>query len=379
MTNVPDAIQTWQMVQPWSKDKETGEKTPGKLERTSIPMPELQPGEVLVEIAGCGVCHTDLGYFYYGVPTVIKPPLTLGHEISGRVVAGEKDWLGKEVIIPAVMPCNDCPICAAGRGNRCLAQKMPGNSFGIYGGFSSHISVPSEDLCVVPPLASPPVGGKERGSIPLEWLAVVADAVTTPFQAAMRAELQEGDLVVVTGVTGGVGMYVAQMAKAFGAQTVVGIARNAEKLERALKYGADYVINSTDKSAKDVRNEFRALCKENGLPHNYGWKIFEVTGSKAGQEIALALLSFIGKLIWVGFSTNVNEYSLSRLMAFDAEIIGTWGCLPEYYPPTLEMVLDGRIQIEPFVETRPMSTIRETFEEAHAGKLMKRVVLVPDF
>ena len=369
MTSIPDTIQTWQMVQPWTKDKETGQKIPGKLERTSIPMPELQPGEVLVEIAGCGVCHTDLGYFYYGVPTVSKPPLTLGHEISGRVVAGEESWIGKEVIVPAVMPCNNCPICAAGRGNRCLAQKMPGNSLGIYGGFSSHIPVPAADLCVV----------ENRGDVPLERLAVVADAVTTPYQAATRAGLQEGDLVIVVGVTGGVGVYMAQMAKAFGAKVVVGIARNPEKLQRALQYGADYVISSADKSVDEIRNEFRALCKANGLPHNYGWKIFEMTGSKAGQEIALALLSFIGKLIWVGFSTNVNEYSLSRLMAFDAEIIGTWGCLPKYYPAALQMVLDGRIQIEPFVETRPMSTIRETFEEAHAGKLMKRVVLTPDF
>ena len=369
MANVPDVIQTWQMVQPWTKDKETGEKTPGKLEKTTIPVPELQPGEVLVEIAGCGVCHTDLGYFYYGVPTVSKPPLTLGHEISGRVVAGEEKWIGKEVIVPAVMPCNNCPICDAGRGNRCLVQKMPGNSLGIYGGFSSHIPVPAADLC--------PVEG--RGKMPLEWLAVVADAVTTPYQAALRADLQEGDMVIITGVTGGVGVYMAQMAKAFGAKAVVGIARNPEKLERALKYGADFVINSTDKSAKDIRNEFRDLCKANGLPHNYGWKIFEVTGSPAAQEIALALLTFIGKLVWVGFSTNVNEYSLSRLMAFDAEIIGTWGCLPKYYPKALEMVLNKTIEIEPFVETRPMGTIQETFEEAHGGKLMKRIVLTPDF
>jgi len=369
VTNVPDAIQTWQMVRPWSKDRETGEKTPGKFELTSIPAPELQPGEVLVEIAGCGVCHTDLSYFYFGVPTVNEPPLTLGHEISGRVVAGERDWIGKEVIIPAVMPCNDCPICDAGRGNRCLKQKMPGNSLGIYGGFSSHIPVPAEDLCVV----------EDRGDVPLERLAVVADAITTPYQAATRAELQEGDRVVVVGATGGVGTYVTQLAKALGAGAVIGIDIDQQKLERMLQYGADFVINSTGKSAKDVRNEFRALCKENGLPHNYGWKIFEVTGAKAGQEISLALLSFIGRLIWVGFSTNVNEYSLSRLMAFDAEIIGTWGCLPEHYPAVLEMVLDGRVQVEPFVETRPMSTIRETFEEAHAGKLTKRVVLMPDF
>ncbi|MEE8389248.1 MAG: 6-hydroxycyclohex-1-ene-1-carbonyl-CoA dehydrogenase [Anaerolineae bacterium] len=361
-----------------------GEKTPGTLERTSIPMPELGPGEVLVEIAGCGVCHTDLSYFYHGVPTVNKPPLTLGHEISGRVIAGEVEWIGKEVIIPAVMPCNGCPLCAAGRGNRCLAQKMPGNSLGIYGGFSSHIPVPATDLCVVPPLSSPPLspplGGRKGGrGMPLEWLAVVADAVTTPYQAVIRADVQADDRVVVVGAAGGVGTYVVQIAKAFGAGTVIGIDVHQEKLERALEYGADFGINSTGKSAKEVRNEFRALCKENGLPHNYGWKIFEVTGAKAGQEISLALLSFIGKLIWVGFSSDVNEYSLSRLMAFDAEIIGTWGCLPKYYPAALQLVLDGRIQIEPFVETRPMSTIRETFEEAHAGKLMKRIVLTPDF
>jgi 6-hydroxycyclohex-1-ene-1-carbonyl-CoA dehydrogenase len=367
--SVPDVIHTWQMVQPWTRDKETGEKTPGRLEQTSIPMPELQPGEVLVEVAGCGVCHTDLGYFYHGVPTVSSPPLTLGHEISGRVVAGQESWIGKEVIIPAVMPCNNCPICAAGRGNRCLNQKMPGNSLGIYGGFSSHIPVPAADLCVV----------EDRGDIPLERLAVVADAVTTPYQAVTRADVKAGDRVVVVGATGGVGTYVVQIAKAFGAGTVIGIDLNQEKLERTLQYGADFVISSADKGARDVRNEFRALCKEHGLPHNYGWKIFEVTGARAGQEISLALLSFIGKLVWIGFSTNANEYSLSRLMAFDAEIIGTWGCLPKHYPAALQMVLDGRIQIEPFVEIRPMSTIRETFEEAHAGKLTKRVVLTPDF
>jgi 6-hydroxycyclohex-1-ene-1-carbonyl-CoA dehydrogenase len=364
-------IQTWQMVQPWGRDQETGEKIPGKLELTSIPVPELQPDEVLVEIAGCGVCHTDLGYFYHGVPTVNKPPLTLGHEISGRVVAGGEDWIGKEVIIPAVMPCNKCPICAAGRGNRCLAQKMPGNSLGVYGGFSSHIPVPATDLCVV--------HREDRGSIPLERLAVVADAITTPYQAAIRADLQGGDRVVVVGAAGGVGTYVVQIVKAFGAETVIGIDLNQEKLDRSLEYGADFIINSAGKNTKEIRNEFRALCKEQGIPHNYGWKIFEVTGAKTGQEIALALLSFVGKLIWVGFSTNTNEYSLSRLMAFDAEIIGTWGCLPKYYQPVLQMVLDGRIQVGPFVETRPMSTIQETFEEAHAGKLMKRIVLTPDF
>ena len=365
---IPNKIQTWQMVQPTSRDRESGEVTLGKLQKTEIPVPELQPGEVLVEVAGCGVCHTDLGYFYDGVPTVSKPPLTLGHEISGTVVAGEEGWIGKEVIIPAVMPCRKCILCKTGRGNRCLAQKMPGNSLGLYGGFSSHIPVPSIDLCEV----------QERGDIPLSHLAVVADAATTPYQAAKRADLQPGDNAVVIGITGGVGQYMGQVAKALGAKTVVGIARNQEKLDRALDFGADFVINSTDKDARTVSNEFKGICKGNGLP-NFGWKIFEVTGAKGGQEIALTLLGFTGKLIVVGFGLAKTEYAIGRLMAFDADIIGTWGCLPEYYPIVLNMVLSGKINVKNFVETRAMSTIAETFAEAHKTPPMKRIVLTPDF
>jgi len=368
MAAIPDKIQTWQMVQPATFNRETKETTPGKLEKTEIPVPELAPGEVLVEVAGCGVCHTDLGYFYDGVPTVSKPPLTLGHEISGTVVAGDDAWVGKEVIIPAVMPCRQCTLCKTGRGNRCLNQKMPGNSLGLYGGFSSHIPVPAVDLCEV----------KDRGDTPLAHLAVVADAATTPYQAAKRADLQPGDNVVVIGITGGVGQYMGQTAKALGAETVVGIARNKEKLERALSFGADFCINSTDKDARTVSKEFRGYCKENGLP-NTGWKIFEVTGAKAGQEIGLTLLGFTGKLIVVGFGLAKVEYAIGRLMAFDAEIIGTWGCLPEYYPIVLGMVLGGKINMAEFVETRAMSTIAETFAEAHKTPPMKRIVLTPDF
>jgi 6-hydroxycyclohex-1-ene-1-carbonyl-CoA dehydrogenase len=374
MAGIPDKIETWQMVQPTTYKKDENGKfvldSPGKLERTSIPVPDLGEDEALVEVAGCGVCHTDLSYFYDGVPTVSKPPLTLGHEISGTVVAGPGGLEGKNVIIPAVMPCNkpDCPICSQGRGNRCLAQKMPGNSLGIYGGFSSHIPVPAGDLCVIDDL-----------KFPLSHYAVVADAGTTPYQAAMRAELKAGDLVAVIGVTGGVGVYMTQVAKALGAKVVVGIARNQAKLERALKYGADYIINSKDKEIKAVKGEFDALCKEAGVPKNIGWKIFECTGTGGGQEIALALVSFLSKLVLVGFGMQKNSYMLSKLMAFDAEFIGTWGCLPKYYKNVLEMVQDGRVQIEPFLETKPMSQIAQVFEQQHNGLFDKRQVLEPDF
>jgi len=368
MATIPNTIETWQMTQPLKKEGE--EVIPGKIERKTIDMPPLSAGEVVVEIAGCGVCHTDLGYFYDGVPTIQEPPLTLGHEISGKVIAGEESLVGKEVIIPAVLPCNNCPICAAGRNNRCLNQKMPGYNLGIYGGFSNYIVVASENLCVI----------EDRGEMPLEHLSVVADAITTPYQAALRADLKEGDHSVVIGTGGGVGSYMTQICKAFGAKVVIGLDIVEEKLQKALQFGATHVINSKGKTVKEIRNEFKAICKSNQFPSNYGWKIFEVTGTGAGQEIGLGLLSFVGKLIVVGYGTAKTEYMLSRLMAFDAELIGTWACLPKYYPKVLEMVLNKEIEVEPFVETRPMSTINEVFEEIHnAGSIEKRVVLTPDF
>ena len=127
-------------------------------------------------------------------------------------MAGDASLIGKEVIVPAVMPCNNCDICASGRGNRCLKQKMPGNSMGIYGGFASYMPVPSEDLCIV----------EDRKGMPLEHMAVIADAVTSPYQAAMRAGIKEGDLVIVTGATGGIGVYMTSLLP--GCQSIAGLA-----------------------------------------------------------------------------------------------------------------------------------------------------------
>lgn len=354
---IPEFIDTWQMSEP------------GKLARTRIPMPALQAGDVVVEIKGCGVCHTDLSYFYMGVPTVQKPPLSLGHEISGVVIGGEAALMGKEVIIPAVLPCGECELCLSGRGNRCLAQKMPGNSMGIYGGFSSHIVVQSKFLCLV----------ENRKDIPLEHLAVIADAVTTPYQAAVRAKIGAGDLVVVVGAAGGVGSFMVQVAKGMGAKLVVGIDVNAEKLQKMEDFGADAIINPRGLSTKELKDQFKAIAKAAGVSSNTGWKIFECTGTKPGQETALSLLSFVGMLIVVGYGTDETSYMLSKLMAFDAEIIGTWGCTPDKYPAVLEMCLDGRIQLAPFVETRPMSQIEQVFDQAHHGQLKRRVILTPDF
>ena len=120
------------------------------LERTRVESFEPRADEAVVEVAGCGVCHTDLGFLYGGVRTRKEAPLALGHEISGAVVAvGDRypELLGKAVIVPAVTPCGECADCREGRAAVCQRQVMPGND--VQGGFASHVIVPARGLCVV--------------------------------------------------------------------------------------------------------------------------------------------------------------------------------------------------------------------------------------
>ena len=132
--------------------------------------PAPQRGEVLIEVAGCGVCHTDLSFLHGEVAPRAGLPIVLGHEITGRVVdAGEgaEEWQGRDVLVPAVIPCGDCPACLAGRGNSCAKQCMPGNDRD--GGFATHLTVPAVGLCPVDELPK----GYE-----LADFSVIADAVT---------------------------------------------------------------------------------------------------------------------------------------------------------------------------------------------------------
>jgi len=340
------------------------------LVRTGFVPDEPDAKEVVVEVAGCGVCHTDLGFYYDGVRTKHPLPLTLGHEISGRVVSAGSDaadWQDKTVIIPAVIPCGSCDLCDRGHGTICRQQKSPG--IDMHGGFASHITVPSIGLCEIDQTRLADIG------MQLADASVVADALTTPYQAVVQAEVEPGDLAVVIGV-GGVGGYAVQLAHAKGA-TVVAIDVDQTKLDQLADYGASLAINAREVEGRAVRDAIREFAKEQNLRQTE-WKIFECSGTAAGQANAFGLLTYGACLSVVGFTMEKLELRLSNLMAFHARALGNWGCLPEYYPDALELVLTGQVSMLPFIERHPLSTINEIFARAHDGKLSRRAIMVPD-
>ena len=327
-------------------------------------------GEVVVAVAGCGVCHTDLGYYYDGVRTNQPLPLALGHEISGHVVAagaGAESWLGRAVIVPAVLPCGACDLCKRGLSTICRSQKMPGND--IQGGFGSHIVVPGRGLCPVDEARLAAVG------LTLPQVSIVADALTTPYQAVLRAGVSAGDLAIVVGV-GGVGGYCVQVARAFGAE-VIAVDVDARKLEAVARDGgAALALNAREMDGKALKKAASEFAKQRGL-RSTEWKIFECSGSGAGQSTAFGLLVHGATLSVVGFTMDKVELRLSNLMAFDARAIGNWGCPPEHYPAALGLVLAGRVKLAPFVETHPLADINHVFHAVHAREITRRAVLVP--
>jgi 6-hydroxycyclohex-1-ene-1-carbonyl-CoA dehydrogenase len=349
----------------------------GSVARAVRPMRRLADEEVLLRVAGCGICHTDLGFLYDGVRTRVPAPLILGHEIAGWVEDSgrlHRDLVGRAVVVPAGIACGACVACRAGRPTICRRQVMPGND--CDGGFATHSILPGRGLCPVPGASSDalaPIGCPPGLTLP--HLAVVADAVSTAYQSVERSGLGPGELAIVVGL-GGVGTYAAQLAALRGA-AVVGVDVDPRRLQEAAKMGVGLALDGRELLPKEARSRILEFARAQGAPE-IGWKIFECSGTPGGQKAAFSLLVPGATLLVVGFTRQAVEISLSHLMAFDARAIGNWGCAPDLYPEVLERVLDGSVDVVSHTELRPMARLREALDDVHTRRAVRRIVLTND-
>jgi len=322
------------------------------------PTPVPGDGEVLVKVAGCGVCHTDLHYLDHGTPTFKKPPMVLGHEISGTVasvgpgVSAHAE--GDRVLLAAVTCCGRCPACEEGRGNVCDHGAMFGNH--IDGGFAEYVVAPAKDVFGLPE------------GIPLVEGSIIADAITTPYHAVVnRGRVRPGDSVVVFGC-GGVGLNVVQIASALGAR-VVGVDTSPDKLAWAERLGAAETLDPSgvDRVDKALR----------GLTGGGADVAFEVVGKPVTQEQALASLKTGGRAVMVGYSPDTMTLNSGRVMFRELEVVGSLGCRPVDYPRVIELVRQGRIRLTELVTHRfPLQQIGEALDTLRSGAAI-RVVVTP--
>lgn len=330
--------------------------TPLKIKETPIPEPGAD--EILVRVAACGLCHTDLHYIDHGVPTAKQPPLILGHEAAGIVaqVGGKVQDLkeGDRVLLPAILTCGHCPACRSGRENICQRMKMFGND--INGAFAEYVTAPAKDVFILP------------DEIPLIEGCIIADAVTTPYHAVKnRAEVRPGDHVVIYGC-GGVGLNVVQFAHLAGGQ-VIAVDIADEKLEWARKLGASAAIN-----AKQTPEVGRAVRKLTGGGADIA---IEAIGNPVTMQAAFSTLRPGGRLVVIGYSDHDVALNAGRIMYREMEIRGSLGCRLVDYPRVIELVRSGRILVEPLVTARfPLAEINAGLDTLRHGAGIRSVVVM---
>lgn len=322
-----------------------------------IPVPSVGPDQVLVRVAACGACHTDLHYIEHGVPTFKKPPIVLGHEASGVVeevgpaVTNVKK--GQRVLIPAVLTCGKCAFCRQGRENICADMRMLGNHFD--GAYAEFVAVPSKDLLDLPE------------SVPLAEACIIADALSTPYHAVKnRANVRPGDTVVVFGC-GGVGINAVQLAALAGAQ-VIAVDLSDRKLEWAAKFGAAKTIN-----ASKVERVSKEIKKLTGGGADI---VLEVIGNPKTFEEAFESVRIGGRLVAVGYTHEASAIVPGKIMFKEIDVVGSLGCRPVDYVPLIRMVAQGRIDLKSLVTHRfPLGEIHKAFEVMHEGVSLRSIVV----
>ena len=244
---------------------------------------------------------------------------------------------------------------------------MPGND--IQGGFASHIVVPGRGLCEVDPARLKSAG------LELAQVSIVADALTTPYQAVRRAGVTPGSLAIVVGA-GGVGGYCVQVARAFGA-TVVAIDVDDAKLAAIAEHGAALTLNSRGLDGKAIKSAVSAFAKKQGL-RSTEWFIFECSGSARrpahGVRPAGARRDAVGGRLHHGQGRGAPvqpdgfRRPRARQLGLPARVLpGRAG------PGAAGQGADRALRRE-----APAGQINDVFEAVHRHDIRKRVVLVPD-
>jgi len=320
-----------------------------------VPRPQLEPGDVLIKVEACGVCHSDLHVAdgdWSQLAGIVKRPLILGHEIAGRVIEkgeGVRDLqIGDRVGIPWVhWTCGECEFCREGNENLCSRQKITGVT--VDGGYAEMVKAPASHAIKIPDDLSP------SDAAPLFCAGV------TVFRALKKARVLPGQRLAVFGV-GGLGHLAVQIGQELGAD-VTAIDISDEKLALAKSLGASTALNAASGNAvKELRGK--------GGIH----VALVASAARAAYDMAFSCVRPTGTLLVVGLpAENICFPPIlmsAREVCIRASAVGTREDVRE----VLALAVAGKIRCR--VGTRPLSEANEVLEQLKSGQVSGRIVLV---
>ncbi|MCV7286674.1 S-(hydroxymethyl)mycothiol dehydrogenase [Mycolicibacterium wolinskyi] len=345
------------------------------VEVATITIPDPGPGEVVVRVQACGVCHTDLTYREGGINDEF--PFLLGHEAAGVVeevgTGVSSVAVGDFVILNWRAVCGQCRACKRGRPQYCFdthnaAQKMTlGDgteltpALGI-GAFAEKTLVHAGQCTKVDPDADPAVVGLLGCGV----MAGLGAAVNT-------GNVSRGDSVAVIGC-GGVGDAAIMGARLAGAGTIIAIDRDPRKLEWAKELGATHTVNATEADTVEAVQE---------LTGGFGADVvIDAVGRPETWKQAFYARDLAGTVVLVGVPTPDMTLDMPLIDFFSrgGALKSSWygDCLPERDFPTLvDLYQQGRLPLERFVSERiKLDEVEDAFHTMHEGKVLRSVVVL---
>ncbi|WP_315714757.1 MULTISPECIES: alcohol dehydrogenase AdhP [unclassified Bradyrhizobium] len=323
------------------------------LDIEDVPIPVPGPGELLVKVKACGVCHTDLHAASGDWPVKPVPPFIPGHEAAGIVAAlgpGVTDFKVGDAVGVAWLhdACLRCEYCETGWETLCEHQHNTGYS--VNGGFAEYV------------IASAAFAARLPANVDFARIAPILCAGVTTYKGLKETDARPGEWVVVSGV-GGLGHVAIQYAKAMGLKAI-GLDIAEDKLKLALEAGAEHAVNALDKDAVA-----QVIAITGGGAH--GVLVTAVSTPAFAQ--ALHMVRRKGTVSLVGlppgeFPTPIFDVVLKRITV-RGSIVGTRRDLDE----AIAFAADGKVTAE--VTTAPLSEINTVFDRMKAGKIDGRVVL----
>ncbi|MFB7670218.1 S-(hydroxymethyl)mycothiol dehydrogenase [Kitasatospora purpeofusca] len=345
------------------------------VEVTTIVVPDPGPGEAVVRIQACGVCHTDLHYREGGINDEF--PFLLGHEAAGIVeTVGEgvtEVAPGDFVVLNWRAVCGQCRSCQRGRPQYCFnthnaKQKMTlldgtelSPALGI-GAFAEKTLVAAGQCTKVDPAADPAVAGLLGCGV----MAGIGAAINT-------GNVGRGDSVAVIGC-GGVGGAAVLGSRLAGAGKIIAVDIDDRKLATARKLGATHTVNST---ATDAVEAIRELTGGNGAD-----VVVEAVGRPETYKQAFYARDLAGTVVLVGVPTPEMQLELPLLDVFGrgGALKSSWygDCLPSRdFPMLIDLYLQGRLDLGAFVsETIELDAVEQAFERMHHGDVLRSVVVL---
>lgn len=331
-----------------------GPKQPLKLE--DVPAPTPEPGQVVVQVKAAGLCHTEL-HFLSGLLDLGVRPVTLGHEVVGRVAqvgAGVTDVEeGDRVIVYYYAGCGRCRHCLVGDENLCGALHAQ-YGFISDGGFASALKVPARNCIPLPDHVSD------------EAAAPIGCSVTTGLHAMNLARISPGDVVLVYGI-GAVGLGIVQLASRAGAE-VIAVSRSAVKLEKAMSLGAAHAIDAT---ADSVAERVRDITAGHGAD-----VVMELVATKATMEESTKAIAKRGRLVFIGYSEDRYTVHPIQLVITEASVMGSVGNTLAELNQAVELVSRG-IVTTVVDRTLPLDEFQTGIDALTRNEPVGRVVLLP--